>query len=180
GSDQTAIRSTRKFSNSLLNVSCVSPPERAHLQSEHPRCRLNRSQLRNAARRGGVSNDSDMCHVRSNFLQQFHPFRPHSVVDSRKPGDVAARLRQTSDKATADGIGNLRKYDGHAPGRLLQCGDSWSAIGKDDVRRQCHQFCCSFPQIAGIPSILDLYITTCGPTQLLQFSKERRYACLPV
>src|SRR6516165_8835895 len=44
GNDQTAIRSARKFGNSLLNVSGVSSTERGHLQSERPCCRLNRTQ----------------------------------------------------------------------------------------------------------------------------------------
>src|SRR6516164_9692198 len=97
-----------------------------------------------------------MCQIGSNFLEQFHPFRTHTVVEICEPGDVAARLRQTINKASADGIGHQRKYDWHAPGRLLQYGDSLSAIGKDDVRRQCHQFYCSLLQIAATPSILDL------------------------
>src|SRR5215471_21484654 len=109
--DQTAIRSARKFGNSLLKVSGVSPTERAHLPSERLRRRLNHTQDSDAGSYSGVSNDSDMCHVGCDFLQQFHPFRTHSVVEIREPGDVAARLRQTSNKASADGIGNLRKYD---------------------------------------------------------------------
>src|SRR5262249_48669215 len=124
-SNQAAIRSARKFGNSLLNISGVSPTERAHLQSERPRYRLNRTQRPDAGCVSGVSNDSDMCHVGSNFLQQFHPFRAETVVVDCEPGDVAARLRKTGNKATADGIANIRKYDWHAPGRLLQCGDTW-------------------------------------------------------
>src|SRR6516165_12001015 len=68
GSDQTAIRSASKFGDSPLDVSGVSPTERAHLQSQRPRCRLNRSQLPDADSYSGVSNDSDMCHVGGNFL----------------------------------------------------------------------------------------------------------------
>src|SRR5215469_17850453 len=101
-----------------------------------------------AGSRSRVSNDSNMCHRGCDFLEQFRPFRTHLVVEDCEPGDVAARLRQTINKATADGIANIRKYDWHAPGRLLQCGEGWSGNGKDDVRRQCHQFCCRFLQVA--------------------------------
>src|SRR6516165_2619770 len=76
--NQAAIRSARKFGNSPLNVSGVSPTERAHLQSERPRCRLNHTQQRHVSSYSGVSNDSNMCHVGSNFLQQYHPFRTHT------------------------------------------------------------------------------------------------------
>src|SRR5262245_48566718 len=98
--------------------------------------------------------------------------------ECREPGHVAARLRQAGNKASTDGIGNLRKYDRHSAGRLLQCGHRWSGAGKDDVRGQCHQFCCSFPQIAGLPTILNFCIATIDPTQSLQFVNKRRDPCL--
>src|SRR5262245_22224375 len=43
---------------------------------------------------------------------------------------------------------------------------------------QCHQFCCSFPQIAGCPTILNFCIATIDPTQLLQSVNKRRDPCL--
>src|SRR5262245_65563467 len=82
-------------------------------------------------------------------------------------------LRQTGNNARTDGIGNLRKYDRYCLGRRLHRTYSRSAADEDDVRRQCHQFHCRFPQIARLPAILDLYIATIGPSQSLQFLEER-------
>src|SRR5215831_15751342 len=105
-------------------------------------------------------------------------FAPISYSNVVNPVMLPPGFARLATKPALTGIGNLRKYDRHSAGRLLQCGHRWSGAGKDDVRGQCHQFCCSFPEIAGIPTILNFCIATIDPTQLLQFVNKRRDPCL--
>src|SRR5215471_19716143 len=164
----------------MLNVSGTSPAKRTPPHSKPPRRRLDRRVLAYTRGYSRVPNDPNTLHMGSNFLEQSQPFRTHFVVDIREPGHIAARLCQACYKATANGIGNLNKYDRHSPRRLLQSGQSWGARRKDDVRRQCHQFRCSFRnkvEITSIPTILNLQIAAVGPAQLLQFFDECRDPC---
>ena len=61
------------------------------------------------------------------------PAKPNSEVTN--PVVLPPGRCQTRDQAAADRIGDTRKHDRHAAGRLLQRAHSRVAQSQDDVRR---------------------------------------------
>src|SRR5262249_30003515 len=69
-----------------------------------------------------------------NLFEQLQPFGTRSRLHDGKTSSVAARPRQTADKATPNRVGNNHKNNRDST-RLLQhrlCW--WSVLRKDDVR----------------------------------------------
>src|SRR5262249_43967220 len=95
--------------------------------------RLDGSELANIGSYGRVSNHADACNVGRDFLEQLKPFRTDAIFEIWKSGNVATRLRQTSNKAGGDWICHHYKYDWHRAGYLMQRGYRRSGGGKDDV-----------------------------------------------
>src|SRR5262249_46028841 len=105
-----------------------------------------------------------------------------TVFKLHEAGGIATRVRQTSDKARSNWVGDNREYDRHGPSRLkhlLYC----AASDQNDVRREGGQFRRIFAYVVGIartPTRFDLHITTIGPAQLPQLLLERRMAGLRI
>jgi hypothetical protein len=69
---------------------------------------------------GGIAKDHRSRRARRNLLEQFQPFPTQTVFEHHKAGGVAARSRQTFDKAGTNWIGNDREHDRHSSGCLQQ------------------------------------------------------------
>jgi len=108
-------------------------------------------------------------------------FPAHAVFVEGKTGDVAARPRETIDKAGAHRIGDIHEHDRHAAGGLLQRRYSRAASGEDEIRGESDHFRRVLPRldVACCPAGLDLHIVTASPTQLLEALPKCGDASLP-
>src|SRR5215813_4084383 len=108
-------------------------------------------------------------------------FPAHAVFVEGKTGDVAARPRETIDKAGAHRIGDIHEHNRHAASGLLQRRYSRAASGEDEIRGESDQFRCVLPRldVACCPAGLDLHIVTASPTQLLEALPKCGDASLP-
>ena len=116
--------------------------------------------------------------MRRNLFEQLQPFPAHAVFGIREAGRIAARSRQALGKAAADGVGDPREHDRHGacrPQHIL----GRAADDEDDVGRERGQFRRMLTHalvIACAISILDRYVVSDLPTQLLQRLLERGVA----
>src|SRR6516164_5646532 len=62
-----------------------------------------------------VPKDRHPCHTWHRLFKQFEPFGGHTVFETYKTGDVAARPRQAVNEASADWIAEHRSHDRHRP-----------------------------------------------------------------
>jgi hypothetical protein len=85
-------------------------------------------------RRGWIANDSDMGHLRRNFLQQLRPFGTDAVFEHSKAGSVATGPCQAGDQAIAYWVNDTHEHDRHSTGFPLQCSHNRGGGGQDDVR----------------------------------------------
>ena len=131
--DQASVRSTRKRRDGSLDLAGIADVDRAQFHPERRRRRLDRGELAGSGGYAGIPKDRRSRHARRDLLDKFQPFSAGAVFEQRKPGGIAARLRQAFDNAGADRIGNLHENDRHGAGRLLQRHDGRRAIGQDDV-----------------------------------------------
>ena len=93
-----------------------------------------------------------------------------------KAGGVAARPRQTVDKAGADRIGNGYEHNWHGARCLQQRRHVRGAESQDDIGSKGDQFRRELPSLVGItrgPAIVDLHVSAVDPTQLLQRLQKR-------
>ncbi|MGB8049243.1 MAG: hypothetical protein WCF53_15275 [Pseudolabrys sp.] len=113
---------------------------------------------------------------RRDLLEQLHPFRAQTIIEQHEASGVAARPRQTIDKAGAGWIGDTHEHDRHGACRLKQRIQGWRAHSQDDVGRKRDQFRRVFASLVGIsrgPAIVNFHVSAVGPTQLLQRLQER-------
>jgi len=99
---------------------------------------------------------------------------PYSNI--KKTGSVAARTRQAVHEASTDWIGYDYEYDRHGAGGLQRRSHGRTALGQNDVWRECDQFFRIFtdaPGLTGAPAILNPYVATVSPAQFLQSPQER-------
>ena len=67
-----------------------------------------------------VAKHRDPGHTWRDLFQQFQPFSAEGVFRSHEAGDVAARLRQALDEASADRIGDPHEDHRHRVGDRLE------------------------------------------------------------
>src|SRR5262245_65311496 len=163
--DYAAICLAREGCNVALDFARVADVDRAYLQTERWRCRLDGAELTDPLGYGAITQDRRSRHAGRNLFEQLQPFRAHAVLERGKTGGVAAWPRQTRDQATADRISDLRKHDRHGPGRLEQGLHDSAAGGEDNVWRQCKQFRSVFASVVGItgaPADVDPHVAALG------------------
>ena len=87
---------------------------------EIPKPALYRRELTDPGRCRRGSQDRDPCYLRCKLLEQINPFGTDGIFKREKAGGIPARPRQAGNQARADRINDLRKYDRHAAGYILQ------------------------------------------------------------
>src|SRR5260370_34587070 len=81
-----------------------------------------------------VKDECDPQDARRNLLEHLEPFAAHLGLECREPGNVAARMCKTRDKAAFDGIEPQHEHDRYGPSRALQRRYYSCAIREDYVR----------------------------------------------
>ena len=79
--DQAAIRAARESCDVVLNLAGVAYVDRAHLQPERRRHRLDGAELADPLGYGGVTKDRYPRHARRNLFEQLQPFPAHAVFE---------------------------------------------------------------------------------------------------
>jgi hypothetical protein len=108
---------------------------------------------------------------RRDVLQYLNPLATHLRFEMSKPGNVAARSRQTLDKAASDRVGHHDENDGRIGGKGLQLRQCRVAVTEDDVGRERRQRLRIFThesQIAAGPACVDACRRAVRPTQALE------------
>jgi hypothetical protein len=93
-----------------------------------------------------------------------------TVFKHHKAGCIAARLRQTIDKAGADWIGDDHEHDRHCVSRPKDRSCRKAARGHNDVRRERDQIfglSAADSSIAPSEAVVDPHVTALAPAQLL-------------
>ena len=83
-------------------------------------------------------------------------------------GDIPARTGQARNEASADRVGDARKYDRDRPRRLLKRGGRRSRGCEDHIRLEINQLFREHPQpvnVAAGPTNLHPHVAAIGPTQ---------------
>src|SRR5262249_41197850 len=96
---------------------------------------------------------------------------------------MATRTRQAFNEAATDRITSHRKDDWHCTCRLHQGPHRRSAIGQDDVRRECNQFRrvpANVVSIRARPAGVDPHVTANTPARFLQTLQKRAYSGLKI
>src|SRR5262249_36985289 len=150
GYDQAAIRTLRERRHGALDLADVPHIDRAQLDAERRRRRLDYAELSRSSRDGGFSNDRHPRDSGRNLFEQLQPFRSDTVFEHNKTGGIAARPRQAFGVARADRVSDSREYDWNAAGRLQQWCESRAGNRQDDVGREGDQFRRVFANSAGI------------------------------
>ena len=115
------------------------------------------------------------------LLEQLQRLAEHREVDIAEAGDVAARVRNARNEALSYRIVDDDEYGGDGARRLLEYCNRARPCGKDDIRRELHQFVCKAARaldIAARPASLETDILAFRPTQFLQSMAERSEAGL--
>jgi len=74
-------------------------------------------------------------HPWRDLLEQLQPLPAQAVLELCKARSVAARSRQTIDKASTDRVSDTYEYDWHGPRHLQQRPHARSADAQDHIRR---------------------------------------------
>ena len=104
------------------------------------------------------------------LFEQFEPLGRDSVFKRGKPSAIAARPRHALDETGAHRIGDRHENDRHRASCALQCAHADGAIGQNDIRHECDQFCRVPVKAVGnarCPTHVHPHIATLDPSQLL-------------
>src|SRR6478672_4349780 len=118
--NQAAIGLARDRRNGAFNFDWLAHADWFQLYSEQRPHGLHCRELTDAIGRGGVSKDYRSRDAGPYLFEYFQQFRADSIFVLGKTGGVAARPRQTIDKAGTNRIRNLHKYDRQHASSLLQ------------------------------------------------------------
>src|SRR5262245_54819401 len=130
-----------------------------------------------------MANGRHARHARRDLLKQLRPFPRQTIFELHKAGGIAARLRQASNQARSDGIGNDYKHNWHGASYLVQPLHGRAAYCQNDIWRKCDQlfrFSASFFDITSAPAIVEPNVTSVRPAQFLQLLTEHGVPCLDV
>jgi hypothetical protein len=94
--------------------------DRAQLDPERRRHRLDRAELAGSDRCRKSSKDRRSLYAGCDLFEQFEPFRADANFEAHKAGGVAARPCQTFNQTGSDRIGGERKHDRHRAGQSQQ------------------------------------------------------------
>src|SRR5438874_8316140 len=88
-----------------------------------------------------VEDDADPREMRCDLLEQLQPFSHQCWVSGAEPGDVAAGVRETLNKALAYGIVHKWENDRYRARLPLQRRDPRCGVCQNCVWRQADQLC---------------------------------------
>jgi hypothetical protein len=115
-------------------------------------------------------------YARRHRFEFLEPLPAHLRFEIRKSGKIAARSRQTRNKADADGIGDPDEHNRYGLGLLPKGGQDRRAIGEDRFWRQANDFGRVGPDavgIAGGPTVFDSDIAALHPSRFAKRFPER-------
>ena len=87
--------------------------------------------------------------LRRDLLEQFKPFRGHTVFQHDKTSGIAARLRHAFNIAGSDRIDDVGEHNRYGAGRLQHRRHDRSAAYHDRIRRDRNDFVDVFANIFG-------------------------------
>jgi hypothetical protein len=175
------MRRARERHDGALDLTGVADVDRADLDPDRGRHRLNCTELAKPRRNGRIPKHQRARHGRRDLFEQRQPLSRQAEFERQEAGDVAARPREVVDKAGAHRIWDDREYDRHGTGRLQQGTHSHAAIGDNDIRCERDQFRCKLECLGWVPrrpAGIDLDVATNDPAELLQSLRQRRNARL--
>src|SRR6516164_9297539 len=109
--------------------------------------------------------------MRRNLLEQFHPFAADRGFNSRKSGEVAARMRQALDQTATEGVADVHEYDWDGASLLPQLYRRRSAATHDDIRGETQRgrdIGLHATGLAALPANTDADVLSVDPAQLFQ------------
>ena len=140
-----------------------------HRARDHAECQgdgLDRSKETGPTGILSIQNECNAVYARRHLFEFLQPLPAHLRFEIRKPGKIAARSRETRNKAGADGIGDPRKYNGYVLGLFPKGGQDRRAGAEDRLRRQPDEFgrvAADAVGIAGGPAVVDSNIAALHP-----------------
>jgi len=137
--DQAAARLDRQCRNHSLDISDVPHFGRNHRRPELSPRHFGCAQIGRMHRYIRVQQYHRPRNVGRILFEHFEPLSPHLRLKVREPCEVAARVRETFDKAAADRVGDLHEYARHGTGRLAQRRQRRISLDKDKIRRKRDQ-----------------------------------------
>src|SRR6516165_7610440 len=166
--DEPAVRLARKRLDGAHDLGSVAHAIGGRLYSKRRSYSVDRSNESRSCT--WIAKDGYSGQRRQEFLEQLQPFSADRRFEVCKAGRIAARSRQTRDKAGALGIGDSDKHDRDGANLLLDRLQYRSADSDDDIRShsgEVHRVR-SHPLAVACATIIDAKIAALAPSQLLQ------------
>jgi hypothetical protein len=115
---QPAIRLTRTCTDSLLDLDGIVHAGCSHFDGNRRRYFLDRAQGHNSRNLFRRQQDRHLTDLRRDIFERLQHFSAHREFGGREASNVAARVCQARDEATADRIIHLQENDWERAGLL--------------------------------------------------------------
>ncbi len=169
--DKPAMRSARECCDRLLDFRSIVNVSGSWRDAEPLGGRLCLAPEREMSSRLRMHENGNPINPRRDVPQYLNPLATHLRFEMSEPGNVAARSRQTLDKAASNRVGHHDENDGRIGGKGLQLRQCRVAVTEDDVGRERQQRLRIFThesQIAAGPAYVDACRRALRPTQALE------------
>src|SRR6516225_4729329 len=182
--NESAFRLSRNCNESPVNFTSIA--SRGNHQPYVQRMCEGFNRLRKFLRvraRLRIENKCNAPQLWGNLLDELQPLGSGRELEAGKSSNVATWVRKARDKALSHRIADKQKHDWYRTGLVPNCSQRQRAVSDNHVRLLTDQFCsiglrsgCVSPK----PSIINMDVTSLGPTELAKSLPKQSHAPVPV
>src|SRR5262249_5088511 len=116
-----------------------------------------------------VKNKCNAPKLWDDLLDELQPLGTDRELEAGKSSNVAPWVREARDEALSNRIADNHKHDWYRAGLVPNCRQQHRAVSDNHVRLLTDQFCSIGLRLGCVspsPSIIDMDVTSLGPTEL--------------